>query len=185
MILCIGQVQLDTEIKFNFCNISYGSFLKQIYYQVPVIGELWNSIVVFLYKIQLSLDNLCLALEDVKPIFHCDTKYLRRGLALGNAPNTRILCWRYQHDGIFWRYLTLKFVSPLTPNLKFALPQMPTPDANQGNNGGVGPSRVGAGIGHVHFIFFCVDFIYIWWSTQTQYPVEYVLKALLFLVLCP
>ena len=22
LILCIGQVQLDTEIKFNFCNIS-------------------------------------------------------------------------------------------------------------------------------------------------------------------
>ena len=62
LILCMGQVHLDTEIEFNyFCNISYSFFLKQIYYQIPVKGELWNSIVVFLYKLQFSLDNLCLA----------------------------------------------------------------------------------------------------------------------------
>ena len=30
----------------------------------------------------------------------------RRGLAFGNAPNARTLRWRYQHVGIFWRYLT-------------------------------------------------------------------------------
>ena len=28
------------------------------------------------------------------------------------------------------------------------------PDASQWNIGGVGPSGVGAGVGHVHFIFF-------------------------------
>ena len=78
----------------------------------------------------------------------------RRGLALGNAPDTRNFCWRYQHVGIFWRYLTLKFASPPTPNLKFALPPTPTPDASQWNIGGVGPSGIGAGVGHVHFIFF-------------------------------
>ena len=98
-------------------------------------------------------------------------------LALGNAPDARILRWRYQHVGIFWGYLTLKFASPPTSNLKFALPPMPTPDASQWNIGGVGPSGVGAGVGHVHFIFFCVDFICVWWSTQTQYPVEYGLKS--------
>ena len=48
----------------------------------------------------------------------------------------------------------LKLASPLTPNLKFASPQTPTPDASQWNIGGVGPSGVRAGIGHVHFIFF-------------------------------
>ena len=32
---------------------------------------------------------------------------------------------------------------------------MPTPDASQWNIGGVGPSGVGAGVGHVHFIFLC------------------------------
>ena len=83
----------------------------------------------------------------------CKNSWLR-GLALGNAPHARILHWRYQHVGIFWRYLTLKFASPSTPNLKNALPPTPTPNASQWNIGGVGPSVVGAGVGHVHFIFF-------------------------------
>ena len=55
----------------------------------------------------------------------------RRGLALGNAPDARILRWRYQHVGIFWRYLTLKF----------ALSPTPTPDASQWNIGCVGSQR--------------------------------------------
>ena len=67
LILCIGQVQLDTENEFSyFCNIFYSFFLKQNYYQIPVKGELWNSIVVFLYKSQFSLDTLYLASEDVR-----------------------------------------------------------------------------------------------------------------------
>ena len=64
----------------------------------------------------------------------------RRGLALGTAPDARILRWRYQHVGIFWRYLMLKFASPPTP----------TPDASQWNIGGVGSS----GIGHVYSCIF-------------------------------
>ena len=75
----------------------------------------------------------------------------RQGLALGNAPDARILRWRYQHVGIFWRYPQRQ--SP-TPILKFALPPTPTPDASQWNIGGVGPSDVGAGVGHVHFMLF-------------------------------
>ena len=63
----------------------------------------------------------------------------RRGFALGNAPDTRILRWRYQHVGIFWRYLTLKFVLVPTPN----------PDASQWNIGCVGSSDVG----HVYFMY--------------------------------
>ena len=55
----------------------------------------------------------------------------------------------YQDVGIFWRYLTLKFALPLTPNLKFVLPPTPTPDASQWNIGGVGPS----GVGHVYFMY--------------------------------
>ena len=51
----------------------------------------------------------------------------RRGLALGNAPNARILGWRYQHVGILEPTRTVKFASPPTPNLKFALPPTPTP----------------------------------------------------------
>ena len=30
----------------------------------------------------------------------------------------------------------------------------PTPDASQWNIGGVGPSGIGAGVGHVHFMLF-------------------------------
>ena len=52
----------------------------------------------------------------------------RQGLVLGNDPDARILRWRYQHVGIFWRYLTLKF----------AFSPMPTPDASQWNIGCVG-----------------------------------------------
>ena len=63
--------------------------------------------------------------------------YWRRGLALN------------QHVGIFWRYLTLKFALPLTPNLKFALPSKPTPDVSPWNIGGVGSS----GVGHVYFMY--------------------------------
>ena len=74
----------------------------------------------------------------------------RRGLALGNGPDARILRWRYQHVGIFWRYLTLKLALAPTQNLKFALAPTSTPDASQWKIGGVG---------HVHFMFFCVDFI--------------------------
>ena len=47
-----------------------------------------------------------------------------------------------------------KFVLAPTQNLKFALAPTPTPDASQWNIVGIGPSGVGAGVGHVHFIFF-------------------------------
>ena len=78
----------------------------------------------------------------------------RRGLALGNAPDARFLRWRYQHVGIFWRYLTLKFAFSPTPDLKFAFPPTPTPDASQWNIGCVGSLALGLCVGHVHFIFF-------------------------------
>ena len=57
----------------------------------------------------------------------------------------------FKYNGIFWRYSRRQ--SP-TPILKFALPSTPTPDASQWNIGGVGPSGVGAGVGHVHFMLF-------------------------------
>ena len=63
----------------------------------------------------------------------------RRGLALSNAPDARILRWGYQHVGI---------LEP-TQTLKFALAPTPTPDASQWNIGGVGPS----GVGHVYFMY--------------------------------
>ena len=77
----------------------------------------------------------------LKPIIHCDAKYLASGLALGNAPDARILRWISQHVGIFSRYLTLKFASPPTPNLKFAFSPKPTPDTSQWNIGCVWNQR--------------------------------------------
>ena len=65
----------------------------------------------------------------------------RRGFALGNAPDARFLRWRYQHVGIFWCYLTLRFAFSPTPNLKFAFSPTPTPDASQWNIGCVGSQR--------------------------------------------
>ena len=81
----------------------------------------------------------------------------RRGLALGNAPDARILRWRYQHVGIFWRYLTLKFALAPTQNLKFVLAPTPTRDASQWNIGGVESS----GVGHVYFMYIsCIFHVY-------------------------
>ena len=38
---------------------------------------------------------------------------------------------------------------------------MPTPDASQWNIGGVGPSGVGAGVGHIHFrLFVLISFAF-------------------------
>ena len=55
----------------------------------------------------------------------------------------------------------LKFALPPTPNLKFALPPTPSPNASQWNIGGVGPSGVGAGVGHVHFrLFVSISFAF-------------------------
>ena len=76
-------------------------------------------------------------------------------------PPTPEFCVGDKHVGIFWLYLTLKFPSPPTPNLKFALPPAPTPDVSQWNIGGVGPSGVGAGVGHVHFrLFVSISFAF-------------------------
>ena len=75
----------------------------------------------------------------------------RWGVALGNAPDARLLRWGYQHVGIFWRYSRRQYPTPM---LKFALPPTPTPDASQWNIGGVGSVGVGACVGRVHFMLF-------------------------------
>ena len=83
---------------------------------------------------------------SLKPIFYCDAKFWRRGLALGNTPRRQNVAL-----GIptCWYLKTLKFALAPTPNLKFALPSTPTPDDSQSNIGGVGSS----GFGHVNFMY--------------------------------
>ena len=59
--------------------------------------------------------------------------------------------------GICWYILALpnaKICVIPAPNLKFALPQTPTPDASQWKIGGVGDQMQNSCIGHVHFMFF-------------------------------
>ena len=82
--------------------------------------------------------------NTVKPIFHCNAKYLASGVGVGLCPDARILRWRYQYAGI---------LEP-TQSFKFALPPTPNPDASQWNIGCVGSLALGLCVGHVHFIFF-------------------------------
>ena len=85
--------------------------------------------------------------NSVKPIFHCDAKFWRRGLALGNSPDARLLRWGYQHVGISRRQTPeAKPKICVSPNAK--------PDASQWNIGCVGSLALGLCVGHVHFIFF-------------------------------
>ena len=95
--------------------------------------------------------------QIVKTIFHQTAKYLASGLALGNAPDARILHYPTQNIPTCW------YILHWVTHIFCVLPDefYPTrfirrvlPDASQWNIGGVGPSGVGAGVGHVHFIFF-------------------------------
>ena len=80
----------------------------------------------------------------------------RRGLALGNAPDAKGLRWKYQHVGIFWRYLMLKFAAPPPPDAKPKICVIP--DANPRRQSVEYRLRwvptQNAGDGHVHFMFF-------------------------------
>ena len=58
----------------------------------------------------------------------------------------------------------------------FALGSKRKPNS-QWNIGGVGCLALGLCVGHVHFIFFCADFICVGHPTQTRVLVEYGLKC--------
>ena len=77
-----------------------------------------------------------------------------RGLALGNAPDVRILRGGYQHVGILEPTQTLKFASPPTQNLKFALALTQNPKTSQWNIGCVGSPTQKSCVGHVYFMLF-------------------------------
>ena len=96
------------------------------------------QIIYFIHRYLLtSRFNLSLIITNIrltfKPIFHCDAKHLAWGVGVGQCP------WRQN--------FALDIPTCYrTPNLKFALPPMPTPDASEWNIGGVGHSGIGAGI---------------------------------------
>ena len=108
---------------------------------------------------------------------------LRRGLALGNAPDARILRWGYQHVGILQPTQTFKFASPPTPKPKNASPPTPnpkicvTPDANPRRQSveyrwrwvpNAKFSRWACTFRVVYVNFICVGH-----PTQTRFSVEY------------
>ena len=80
-------------------------------------------------------------------IFHCDTKSLTLGTRIGN---TNIL---------------------VTKSAKICVTTR-DPHASQWNIGCVGSQTQSSRIGHVHFFFFCVDFI----RVGSRFSVEYGLK---------
>ena len=102
----------------------------------------------------------------LKPIFHCDAKSLASGV-LPNANPRR--SWGYQHVGILEPKRTIKFALPLTGDLKFAFDPTRNPNSSQWNKGCVGSPTQNSGVGHVHFTFFCVNFI----RVGSRFSVEY------------
>ena len=90
----------------------------------------------------------------------------RWGFALGNTSNVRILRWGYQHVGI-------KKGCGANANPKICVTPNRTLNARRWNIGCVGSSCVWARIGHVHFMFFFIDFICVGYPTQTHFFVEY------------
>ena len=90
----------------------------------------------------------------LKPIFHQNAKYLASGVGVGQCPRRQNFALPNAKYTNMLVYFALPDTKPPTTTLKFALAPTPTPDASQWNIGGVGPSGVGAGVGHVHFMFF-------------------------------
>ena len=93
---------------------------------------------------------------EVKPIFHCDAKYLASGVGVGQCPRRQ----NFALEIPTWYILALPNakISPPTQNLTFALSPTPTPDAGQWNIGGVG-SQTQISCAGMYISFFCVDFI--------------------------
>ena len=94
------------------------------------------------------------------PILHVQAyiplrcKTLALGPGVGLDPNATLLRHLTQNIQTCWYILAL-------PNAKICVTPDANPDASQWNIGGVGPSGVGAGVGHVHFRFFVsISFVF-------------------------
>ena len=96
------------------------------------------------------------AIPDQKPIFHCDAKPFALDPGIDLDPQRHNLALEIP---TCWYPKTLKFALTPTQILKFTLPPTQNPNASQWNIGCVGSQTQNFHIGHVHFTFFCVDFI--------------------------
>ena len=113
------------------------------------------------------------------PSTHC-LDFISKGLKIyfkAYIPNFHVgaLRWskpptpEFRVGGSCWYLKTRKFTLPSTPNLKFALAPMPNPNISQWNTGCVGSQKQISRVGHVHFMFSCVDFICVGYPTQTRF----------------
>ena len=71
--------------------------------------------------------------KSLKPIFHCDAKYLASGIGVGQCPRRQNFVLEIP---TCWYILGL-------PNAKICSSPAPTPDASQWDIGGVGSSVIG------------------------------------------
>ena len=94
----------------------------------------------------------------LKPIFHCDAKYLALGVGIGQCPQRQNFalgipkCWYLGANANPFCVLPDAFYP--TRNLKCAFYPTRNPNASQWNIGCVGSLALGLCVGHVHFIFF-------------------------------
>ena len=116
-----------------FSNRNLGSFFVhrgQKSYTPTAFGKLWTT-------------------PGVKPIFHCDAKYLALGVGVGQCPRRQNFVLEIP---TCWYILVLPNAKIcVTPKAKPKICVIP--DANQWNIGGVGSQTQTSG--HVHFIFLC------------------------------
>ena len=89
----------------------------------------------FLEKVSYFFIEPDLNLNSIMLTYHCDAKPFALGLGVGLDPQRHNFALPIP---ICWYLKTLKFAFPPTPNLKFALPPMRTPNVSQWNTGCVG-----------------------------------------------
>ena len=148
-------------LNINFC---FSSFLSSFLSGSAALGSSFFS------SVDETGEGWCerRTHSTVKPIFHCDAKYLTSGVGVGQCPRRQKFALEIP---TCWYILAL-------PNAKIcvildAKPKIcVTPDANPRRQSVEYRWRWGC-----TFHIFCGDFICVWWSTQTQYPVEYGLKV--------
>ena len=94
----------------------------------------------------------------LKPIFHCDAKPFALGPGIDLEPQRHNFALPIP---TCWYLKTLKIAFPPTPNLKFALPTTPTPNASQWNIGYVESPMQNLRVGNVHFFFWVlISFVF-------------------------
>ena len=77
----------------------------------------------------------------LKPIIHCDAKYLASGVGIGQCPRRQNFALDIPTCWYIFALPNAKICVPPTPNLKFAFSPKPTPDTSQWNIGCVWNQR--------------------------------------------